>query len=220
MNEIVDRFAAVAAAERLAEHLEQLAKLVERRIVDLDLIGNAPQERLVCQVHRLQVCGENDELVKGDLNLATGRQCQVVDPVLQRHDPAIEQFGRIDPLPTEVVDQQAAAIALQLQRCLAHVRCWIVANLETVHRQFATDDDCRALNLDPPLIVRGPGQGGRFVFSNRFMEGSVEQLNELAVLDNRVGQPYVLAEATRDSLGECCLAVAGCDRTGTTPHRC
>jgi len=27
-----------------------------------------------------------------------------VVPSLQRHDPAIEQLGRLDPLPAEVVD--------------------------------------------------------------------------------------------------------------------
>ena len=40
---------------------------------------------------------------------------QVVDPILQRNDPTVEEFGRIDPLSAEVVNQQTAAVAFELQ---------------------------------------------------------------------------------------------------------
>ena len=63
---------------------------------------------------------------------------------LQGDDPAVQQFRRGDPLPAEVVDQQAAAVAFHLQGRLGDIASRIVADFECIHRQFAAHDDRRA----------------------------------------------------------------------------
>ena len=123
-----------------AECLEQPVELLLGRIVDLDLVRNAPQERLVRQVGGIQVRGEDDQLLERHLDLLAGGEREEIVPVLQGNDPAIEQLRRLDPLPAEVVDQQAAAVALELQRRLAHVAQRVVADLQGVHGQFAAHD--------------------------------------------------------------------------------
>ena len=86
-------------------------------------------------------------------------------PILQRDDPAVEQRRRFDPLAAEVVDQQAAAIALQLQRGFAHVAVRVVAEFQAVHRHFAADHHGRTPDLDPATVVIGvPDDALRVVF--------------------------------------------------------
>ena len=123
-------------------------------------------------------------------------------PILQRDDPAVEQFGRLDPLAAKVVDQQAAAIALQLQRGFAHVAVRVVAELQAVHCHFAADDHGRAADFDPAAVVIGPPHQALRVVSCRLVIGRVEEFDELPVFDQGLGHPDILAEATRDPPGE------------------
>ncbi len=146
-------------------------KLLDARIVHFDLVGNSPQKRLVRQVGWIEVGREDDELLERHLDLLARRNRQEVLAILQRDDPAIQQIGRLNALAAEVVDQQTAAIALQLQRRFTHVAHRIVADFQRVERQFATHDHRRPPDLDPAaivigvlqqaLLVRRFGNGGR-----------------------------------------------------------
>ena len=102
---------------------------------------------------RLQVRREDDQLLERHLDLLARRQREEIVPVFQRNDPAVQQLGRLDPLAAEVVDQQAAAIALHLQRRFADIAERVVADFQAVHRQFAADDDGGPANLHPAAVV-------------------------------------------------------------------
>ena len=71
---------------------------------DPNLVANAPQERLVDQFVRVEVGREDDQQLERHRELFPGDQREIIDPLFQRHDPAIEQILRADDLPTEVVD--------------------------------------------------------------------------------------------------------------------
>ncbi len=130
-------------------------------------------------------------------------------PVFQRHDPAVEQLRRVDPLPAEVVDQQAAAVALELQRGFADVATRVVADFEVVHRQLAADDDRRPANLDPPrsCVRRLEDAARRRPRSASWQAASNSLMNWPSSMSVR-GIQMMLAEAEGDPLGERRLAVA------------
>ena len=114
----------------------------------------------------------------------------------------MRQLGRGDPLAAEVVDQQAAAVALHLQRRFGDVAPRIVPDFQRVHRQLAADDHGGTADLDPATVVVGPFEEVALRGLDLRVVGSVEDLDDLAVLDDGVGQPDRLAETHRDSLGE------------------
>ena len=62
------------------------------------------------------------EHVERHLELLAGVQREVVDAALERHDPAVQQILRADALPAEVVDQEHAAVGLELNRRLVELR--------------------------------------------------------------------------------------------------
>src|SRR5689334_6822446 len=64
------------------------------------------QEGLLGQVSGSEIAGEDQELLEGDLDLLAGVQRQVVDPILEGDDPAVEEVARLNPLTSEIVDQQ------------------------------------------------------------------------------------------------------------------
>src|SRR5581483_5219468 len=75
-------------------------------VVDLDLGLDAPQERLVGEVARVQVGREDDHQLEGNLELHAGGQGEVVDATVERNDPAVEQLARRKHLAAEVVDDE------------------------------------------------------------------------------------------------------------------
>ena len=112
---------------------------------------------------------------------------EIVVATFERDDPAVEQFGGVDPLAAEVVDQQAAAVALELDRGFADVGGGVVANFEVVHRQFAADDDGGPVNLHPAHVGMGRLKQALAAGCQRFVTSGVEELHELAVFGERAG---------------------------------
>ena len=100
----------------LADHVEDLRKLLERRVRGVHLVWNAPQKRLICELARLEVGREDNEDVEGDLEFSTGVQCQEVDARFEGHDPPVEQLAGGDTLTPEVVDEEHPTVRLQLHR--------------------------------------------------------------------------------------------------------
>lgn len=61
--------------------------------------------------------------------------------------------------------------------------------------------------LNPPGVMPRRLQNVRFGGTDRFVKRSVVELNDLSVFDDGLRNPQVLAEASRDSLGDRRLAV-------------
>src|SRR5690606_33892674 len=98
----------------LAGVLEQRAELRQRGVPDLDFVRNTSQECFVREVLGFEVRREDDQLIERHLNLPPRGECEEVKAVLERDNPSIEERRGLDSLATEVVDQQAAAIAFEL----------------------------------------------------------------------------------------------------------
>src|SRR5690606_22703714 len=156
-----------------------------------------------------EVGRENDELLEGYLNLLATRQAEVIDPVFQGDDPPVEQGRRIDPLPAEVVDQQATAIAFELQRRLAHIGYRVVLELEAVHGELAPHHHRWPGDPHPAAIDVGGAEQALARRTDFAMARRIEQLDNPPVLHYRVGNENVLAKAASNPLSDGRLAVAG-----------
>ena len=67
-------------------------------------------------VSRLRLVAMIEHVPQRHLDLLAGDQREIVDLVLHRRDEAVEQLLRRDPLAAEVVDQEHAAVGLQVRR--------------------------------------------------------------------------------------------------------
>ena len=131
---------------------KEAAKLLLRRVADVDLVRNSPQERLVDQVARLKIRRKDDELVERHLDLPAAGQIEVIVAFLQRHDPAVQQRRGAHPLPAKIVDHQRAAVALQLQWRFGDARLRVGRDLQVVEDQLAADDDRGPADADPAMV--------------------------------------------------------------------
>ena len=89
---------------------------------------------------------------KGTQDLPAAGQAQVVVPLLQGHDPAVQAVRRAQPLAAEIVDHQRAAVALHLQRRFADARLLVDGDFQAFHRQFAADDDRGPADAHPAMV--------------------------------------------------------------------
>ena len=92
--------------------------------------------------------------LNGISNLRPGVQRQEVDAALERHDPAVQQVARRNALAAEVVDDEHAAVGLQLDRRFVELRDRVERQVEHLERQLAADDDHRPADLLPAAIER------------------------------------------------------------------
>src|SRR5437867_5757731 len=129
-EDLAHRLGLVVDALPGADALEDLVVLLDRRRLDADLVADAAEEGLVDQVRRVEVRREDDQHVKGDLDLLAGVQREVVNALFKRDDPAVEQVLRRDALPAEVVDHEDAAIRLHLEGRLVELRGLVVDEVE------------------------------------------------------------------------------------------
>src|SRR5439155_5414945 len=155
------RLGAVVDLLPLAHALEDLLVLRDRWRLDPDLVPDAAQERLVDEVRGIQVRGEDDEHVERDLELLAGVERQVVDALLQRHDPAVEEVLRRDPLAAEVVDHEDPAVRLHLERGFVELRRFVVDEVERLEGELAAGHDDRPLADDPAVVEAQPVRDDR-----------------------------------------------------------
>ena len=127
----------------------------------MDLVGDAPEERLVDQLLGLEIGREDDELVERHADLLAVGQAEEVVAFFEGDDPAVQELDGLHALAAEVVDQKASQVALQLQRRLADLGHGIVVDFEVLHPQLAAGDDRRPPDLDPAAIVVGARRAGR-----------------------------------------------------------
>ena len=124
---------------------------------------------------------------EGDADLLPGRQRQVVDLVLQRDDPAVEQIGGIDALAAEVIEEEEPVIGLHVRRGFVEAQRGAVGQVELGHRHLAAGGDERALDPQPALVdtVR-LGDLGREV-----VKVGVIDANDVALDGDAVGDPKI-----------------------------
>ncbi len=123
---------------------------------------------------------------------------------LQRHDPAVQQFGRRATLATEVVHDQDAAIGFQLHRRLVEPAVFRAGHeIEIFDGEFAADHDQGRADLHPALIVVIGGGLQTFVVV------MVEDLDDLAIHLDGVGDPEMAGDGADQGVGDGGFAVTG-----------
>ena len=116
---------------------------------------------------------------------------------------------RLDALAAEVVNDERAAVRLQLERRFVKSRGLAPLQVRVVEREFAADDDERALYQNPAAVV----VGRRHVVGRGPVVVRVEDADDLAVNLDGEGNPDVAGQARVDALGDGRLARArrACD---------
>src|SRR5262249_47376219 len=102
--------------------------------------------------------------------------------------------------------------ALHLQRRLTDVRRAVMTQLQVVESQLSADDDARPADLHPATIDGGRilRRATRFLrFDGRDVELRVVQFDELAAVDDGVGNPDSLPETGGNVPGQGRFAVSG-----------
>ena len=160
----------------------------------------------------LMLVAKTTSVMNGSSNFWPRLQRQVVDPALERHDPAVQQVARRALLPAEVVDDQHAAVGDGLHGRAIEAGRRAVAQLERVERQLAADHDHRtpAAHPAPVADARGRGRPRRRVGPDA-LRGSPGSNNRMMLpfdLD-RVRDRDVAVEQIADRLRDDRLAVSG-----------
>src|SRR5262245_22206543 len=166
-----------------AVQLEDPRILLDRRILDGDLVGDPAQERFVGQRLGIEVGREDDQHFERDLEFLTGVQREVVHAALERHDPAVQEVLRADALPAEVVHDEHAAVRLELQRRLVELGQRVERQLHHVERELAADGHDRPSNPHPAPVAPTCGDDAvRIVgFFERLVVDGIEHRDDLAV---------------------------------------
>src|SRR5439155_7644940 len=152
-EQVRDHHLVVPQLPPLAVQLEDSRELLQRRILDRNLVRDAPQERLVGQRFGIQVRREDNEHVERHLEFLPRVEREVVVPALERHDPSVEQIFGTNALTAKVVDQEHAAVRLQVNRRLVELRDRIERQIELVERQLAADHHHGTPDTYPPAIA-------------------------------------------------------------------
>ncbi len=193
-----------AALEALAP--KHFLKLRRARIAQAQLEADAPEERFVSQIRRLQIRREYEHLLERHFHPLAGDQGQVVHALLERDNPAVEQVRGPHLLAAEVVDQHDSAVGFQLQRRLVEPAPGTPQQIQSAERQLAASSDKRAMHLHPPLIQARY----RRLTTHRPVDERVEHFDNGPVHFDRVGQVDRIAQHARDALGHGRFAVARC----------
>src|SRR5438309_3670045 len=206
-EDLAHRLGLVLDALARAHALEDLVVLLHRRRLDPDLVADAPQEGLVDEVGGVEVRREDDQHVERDLDLLAGVQRQVVDALLERNDPPVEQVLRCDALPSEVVDHEDAAVRLHLERRLVELRVLVEDEVERLESELAAGHDDRALR-DDPTVVETQALGDDRI-ERRAVIDLVVDLDDLLIDLDRVREHDLATQQRHEDLGDRRLAVAG-----------
>jgi len=75
------------------------------------LLGIRRRNAGVHQLFRLEVCGEDDHQLEGNLELQAITQVEVIHPSIHGQDPAVQQHGGRNDLAAEVIHDEDALLA-------------------------------------------------------------------------------------------------------------
>ena len=208
-DQVLDDFGSVRDVERFAHDLKEFAKRRFFGVEDFDFVGYPSEEGVVDEVFGFEVGAEDHELIEWDLDLLTTADADVVVAFFERDDPSVEQFVDAHSLAAEVVDEENAAVAFHLERCIADIRFGVARDLEHRHGQFTTGDDGRSSDADPALVDLGIAQesiGGLVgVF---FVVEGIEDSHEVPIDVDRARNPDVVAKGARDTFGDAGFSIS------------
>ncbi len=135
------------------------ARRIPIRVPQLDLVLDAPEERLVHEVLGIQVAGEHEQAVEGDLELESRVQRQVIHLVFEGEDPPAEDLRGRGPLPSEVVEDEGTAHRLELRRGPIDAADGIEAEIEILQLELPAGDHDGPLDEDVAMVEREPTPG-------------------------------------------------------------
>ena len=142
-------------------------------------------------------------------------QLEIVHPALHGHDPAVEQAGGGHQLAAEVVDDEAAAQGLNVERRLVEIGGGVEAQVQHLQGQFAAGDDEGPATGDPAgidLLQADEGGGaalGGLPQVQPLVHARVIDAHDLAADHDGVGDIDNVVEDVGQAEGHRGLAVAG-----------
>ena len=202
-------------AAAFALYVENVPVVFKTGCSDFDFVGKTAQKGCVHQVFGIEVGGENNQFLERNAESFAGMQLEVVETAFERHDPAVEQVGGADELAAEVVDDEAAAESLQMERRLVEMSCGVVAQVEHFKREFATGENERAFAGHPARVVflsAEKRQGvllGRRCDANRDVNAGVVDADDLAIDTDGVGHVDDVAENVAEAVRDGGFAITG-----------
>src|SRR5215469_11866614 len=114
VDQFVDDGGIVLKPLRLANHLKDCVELRVGKRADVYLGLDAAQEGRVDQRCGIEVGGEDNEHLEGNLHLPTSGQREEVDPAIERNHPAVQQLFGTNALAAEVIDDQHTVVGFHL----------------------------------------------------------------------------------------------------------
>ena len=108
-------------------------------------MADAPEEGVIREPLRVEIRREYQHHIEGHREALAGDEAEIIEPGLERHDPAVEEIYGGRTLASQIVDDIHPVRGLDLQRCLVLARDRVIAHLQHVHGQLAARDDGGAL---------------------------------------------------------------------------
>lgn len=102
----------------------------------MQAVADPPQESLVDQVMWVEVGGKYEELLKWKLDLFSRMQGEVIHPIFQGNDPAVQQVAWSHALPPEVVDDEDPVIGFDLEGSFVVIEVLRVYQIHRIQRQL------------------------------------------------------------------------------------
>ena len=195
-----------------AVQLEDARELVNRGILDWDLVRDASQKRFVGQIVRVEVRGKHDEHIERHHKFLPRVQRQVVHAALERHNPAIEQLLGPHALAPEVVHEKYAAVRLELEWRFVELVNGVEREVEHVERQLTAHHHDRPADADPTAVARRTRDNRQrigIVGVERFVVRGVVHRDDAAVDVDGVRNVHVPARRAPHAFGNHSLSVAG-----------
>lgn len=191
LHEVIEALWIERYSQLFTHQFEELSEFAERRIGDFDFVGNASEEGFVDEIPRFAVGGEDDHLVEGKFHLTAGWEIEEVVSFFEGNDPAIEELIDGHLLSAEVIDDESAAVAFDLQWRFADSGCGVDLDFELIHGEFAAGDDGRAADEDPAAVDFGciSMAGCAVSFLNFDMHAGIEDADDRGINGNGSGNP-------------------------------
>src|SRR5450759_4621483 len=114
-HEIQESILVIGDSVQATSPYKDLAEHLFAGVTCLDLVLDTAQKRLIHERAWIEVRGEDQQLVEGNLELTTSIQFQEIYAELEWHDPAIQEIGGTNLLAAKVVNQKHSRVGLELE---------------------------------------------------------------------------------------------------------
>src|SRR5690348_3853150 len=110
-----------------------------------DLCLQAPQKGFIGQFFWMDVSCKNDNKLERNLDFLATRQREEIGSTVEGHDPTVEKFVWAQALPTEIIDDEDAAVRLHPNRASIEPGDRVELQIQHVNSQLTTDLNRRTL---------------------------------------------------------------------------